>query len=142
MKRLYSLKFKKYIYYHWIQKSICRSYTTTTHQKKGRYHLAPTNHTLQFIQTTCTNTYDVNLYWDEFFYFHALITSFTKLKSYAVEIYPNLTNFFYYWFLFKKDKNVLLVGPKCITLACCKFGAKGAGPSWCSMYFTGGVALW
>jgi hypothetical protein len=61
MKRLYSLKFKKYIYYHWIQKSKRRNYKAITHKKKGRYHLAPTNHTLQFIPTSYTNTYDVNL---------------------------------------------------------------------------------
>ncbi len=34
--RLYNLKFKKYIYYCWIQKSIRRSYKITT-LKKGRY---------------------------------------------------------------------------------------------------------
>jgi hypothetical protein len=87
IKRLYKQKFKKYIYYHWIQQSICRNYKVTTLKKKI-YQLAPINRTLQFIPIVCTNTSNVNLKWDEFSYFCALITSFTKLESYALETYP------------------------------------------------------
>jgi len=36
IKRLYSQKFKIYIYYHWIQKSIHKNYKTTT-LKKDKY---------------------------------------------------------------------------------------------------------
>ncbi len=93
--KLYNQKFKKYIYYCWIQKSIHRSYKITA-PTKGKYQLVPTNHTLQFVPTTCTNTSDVNLNkWDEFSYFYALITSSTKLEFYALETYPNLINFLY-----------------------------------------------
>ncbi len=107
--KLYTHKFKKYIYHCWIQKSFCKSYKVIT-LKKGRYQLIHTNHTLQFVPTTCTNTFDVNPQWDELSYLHALIISFTKLEFYALETYHNLTNFFYSWFLFKKEKGTPLMG--------------------------------
>jgi hypothetical protein len=103
IERLYNQKFKNYIYYHWIQQSIYKSYKITT-LKKNKYQLTPINCTLQFVPIICTNTFNVNLKWDDFFYFRALITSFTKLKYYALETYPNLTSFLYSWFLFKKEK--------------------------------------
>jgi hypothetical protein len=87
------------------------------------------NHTLQFVPIAYTNTFDVNLEWDEFSYFHALITSSTKFEFYALETYLDLTNFFYFWFLFKKKKGVPLMGLKCIALTCCKLGPRGVGPS-------------
>jgi hypothetical protein len=88
------------------------------------------NHTLQFVPTTCTNTSHVNLnWWDEFSYFHVLITSSTKLKFYALETYPNLINFLYFLFFFRKEKGIPIVGLEPIALIYCKLGPRGAKPS-------------
>jgi hypothetical protein len=78
---------------------------------------------------------------DELSYFHALITSSTKLKSYALETYPNLTNFLYSWFLFKKKKGIPLVGSKRIAPTCCILGPRGVRQSCSSLYLVGGVML-
>jgi hypothetical protein len=58
-----------------------------------------------------------------------LITSSTKFEFYALEAYLDLTNLFYFWFLFRKEKDMLLMGPKHIAPTSCKLGPRGVGPS-------------
>jgi len=78
----YNQRFKKFLYYHWIQKLVHISYKIIT-PNRGKSQLIHMNHILQFIITACTNEIHINLKWRGFSYFHVFITSITKLKSYV-----------------------------------------------------------
>jgi hypothetical protein len=80
--QLYNQKFKKFLYYYWVQSSIIHKHNLSSH-KKGKFYLAPRNHSLLYTPTTCTKTIDHNLVWDEFEQFYASITSSEQLKKYA-----------------------------------------------------------
>jgi hypothetical protein len=70
------------------------------------------HHTLHFIRRVCIYEIDINLKWRDFSYFHVLIISAAKLKSYVFQAFPNLTNFLISWFLCIKEKGIPLKDPK------------------------------
>ncbi len=70
--QLYNQKFKKFLYYFRVQSSILHKYNLGSH--RGRFYLAPRNHSLLYTPTTCTKTIDQDLDWDDFEQFYALIT--------------------------------------------------------------------
>ncbi len=88
---LYNQKFKKFLYYHWIQSFIIFNYNICTH-KKGRFLQAPRSCNLLYIPITCTWTIDQNLVWLNFEEFYAFITSSKQLKAYAFHTYLNLSH--------------------------------------------------
>jgi hypothetical protein len=90
--QFYKQKFKKSLCYHWVQSSIICIYNLGSH-KRGKFYLAPKNHSLLYTPTTYTKTIDHDLVWDDFEHFYALITSSQKLKTYAFQTYLDLSYF-------------------------------------------------
>ncbi len=103
--------FNKFLYYHSIQKPVSVGYKVIR-PKGAKFQLIHMHHTLQFIPRICTHEIHINLQWGNFSYFHVLIISATKRKSYVFQAYPNLTNFLSSWFLYNKEKGIPLMGPK------------------------------
>jgi hypothetical protein len=48
--------------------------------------------------------------WDGFIRFYAIISSYEVLESYALLNYPNLIHFLKSWDVYKKLKNIPLIG--------------------------------
>jgi hypothetical protein len=71
--QLYNTKFKKNVYYRWVQSFIICKYNLDTH-KRGRFYPTPGNRNLLYTPIACTTTTNQNLVWDEFETFYVLIT--------------------------------------------------------------------
>ncbi len=54
---LYNEKFKKFLYYHWVQRFIVPSYNTSTHIR-GKFVQVPKNRSLVYTLTTCIKIID------------------------------------------------------------------------------------
>jgi hypothetical protein len=108
--QLYNQKFKKFLYYCWVQSSIICRYNLGSH-KISKFYPTPKNHSLLYTPIICTKTKNQNLVWDDFEQFYALIISSQQLEIYAFQTYPSLSYFLKSWTKFKKFKFVPLVGP-------------------------------
>jgi hypothetical protein len=104
--QLYNQKFKKFLYYRWVQSSIVHRYNLGSH--RGKFYLTPRNHSL--LCTPCAKTIDQDLDWNDFEQFYALITSSQQLETYAFQTYPDLSYFFESWEKYKRFKCVPLIG--------------------------------
>jgi hypothetical protein len=91
--QLYNTKFKKFLFYRWVQSSIICKYNLNSH-KRGRFYPTPRNHSLLYTPITCTTTTTNQiLVWNEFETFYVLIISSQQFESYALKTYPNLSYF-------------------------------------------------
>ncbi len=64
--QFYNQKFKNlFLYYRWVQISIVRRYNLNNH-KQGRFHPLQRNHSFLYTPTTCIETINHNLIWDDF----------------------------------------------------------------------------
>jgi hypothetical protein len=71
--QLYNQKFKNlFLYYPWVESFIVRRYNLNNH-KQGKFHPLQRNHSLLYTPTTCIETIDHNLIWDDFEQFYAFI---------------------------------------------------------------------
>ncbi len=70
--QFYNQKFKKFLYYCWVQSSIIHKYNLGSH-KKGKFYPALRNRNLLYTLITCTKI-NQNMVWDDFEQFYALIT--------------------------------------------------------------------
>jgi hypothetical protein len=114
--QLYNQKFKKFLYYLWVQSSIVHRYNLGSH--KGRFYPTPRNHSLLYTPTTCAKTIDQYLDWDDFEQLYALITSSQQLETYAFQTYPDLSYFLESWAKHKRFKCVPLIRPNNTPLTC------------------------
>jgi len=71
---IYNQRFKKYLDYHWIQQFIVQSVGSRKF-KKARDQLTHINCSYKFLPITYTSTKDVDLMWEDFANFYALIYS-------------------------------------------------------------------
>ncbi len=115
--QIYNHKFKKYLDYYKIQKSIVRNATSRTF-KRARDQLSHINHSYIFLPTTCTSTQDIDLVWDGFSKFQNLIYFNVALLKHPITRFLDLLHFLDSWVVYRKKKGIPLVGPEHITLSC------------------------
>jgi hypothetical protein len=63
--QLYNQKFKKFLYYCWVQSYVICKCNIGSH-KRSKFYLAPKIHNLLYTPITCTKTTNQNLIWDDF----------------------------------------------------------------------------
>jgi hypothetical protein len=62
--QLYNQKFKKFLYYRWVQNSMICRYNLGSH-KKGRFYPSPRNHSLLYTPTAYIKTTNQDLVWHD-----------------------------------------------------------------------------
>jgi len=72
--QFYNQKFRKFLYYCWVQNSIVHRYDLNSH-KWSKYHSTQRNCNLLYTPVACTKIIDQNLIWDDFEQFYTLIIS-------------------------------------------------------------------
>jgi hypothetical protein len=134
--RHYNTKFKKFLYYCWVQSFIIHRYNLGCH-KRNRFHLTLRNHNLLYTPTTYTTTTYHNLVWEEFETFYVLITFSRQLKSYAFGTYPDLSYFLKSWAKYIKFNFIPLIKLDKTPPICWRLGL-GRSKSWWSTCLIGG----
>jgi hypothetical protein len=90
--------------------------------KKARDQLSHMNCSYTFLPTTCTK--DFGLDWDYFENFHKLIYSTIAIHEHVIAKISNLLHFLDSWVIYKKEKGIPLVGPKCTPPTCWRLDQK------------------
>jgi hypothetical protein len=103
--------------YLWIQKSIFQNVASRSF-KRARYQLSHINHSYTFLPIACTTTKDVDLDWDDFVEFYKLLYSILEISKHVITKFPNLLHFLDSWVVYREEKGIPLVGPKCTPPSC------------------------
>ncbi len=117
--QIYNQRFQKYLDYHCFQKSIIR-YVTSRSFKKNRDRLSHINHSYIFLPIACTTIEDVNLDWINFTVLCKLLYLTIVIHEHVLAKFSNLLHFLDSQVVYKEEKGIPLVGPKCIFSNCWK----------------------
>jgi hypothetical protein len=96
-----------------------------------------TNQSLKFTPITYASTIDVNLVWDDFTNFYAIISYNETLESYAFLKYPRLTYFLKSWDKYKMLNFIPLVSFDQTLPSCWRLGLGGKRLPQCITYLVG-----
>jgi hypothetical protein len=84
----------------------------------ARDQLSHINRSYIIFPTTCTTTKDVDLDWDDFAKFYKLLYFTIAIHEHVIIKFPNLLYLLNSWVVYKEEKCIPLMGPKCTPQSC------------------------
>jgi hypothetical protein len=109
--------------YRWIQKSIVQNVASKSF-KRARDYLSHINRSYTFLPIACTTTEDVDLDWDDFEIFCKLLYSTLEIFENVIAKFPDLLHYLESWVVYREEKGIPLVGPKCTPPSCWRLGPR------------------